>query len=62
VLISEMASGVHGTPGQVLDGKLTIACGSGAVRLLRVQSPGKPAMAADEWLRGNRLDAGSILG
>lgn len=62
VLMSELAVGLIGNPGQVLDGQMTIACGSGAVRLLRVQSPGKPAMAANEWLRGNPLMAGSILG
>src|SRR4249920_15323 len=42
-------SGVAGT---VLDDKLTIACGAGAVRLTQVQRAGKQPMSADEFLRG----------
>src|SRR5271170_1337010 len=41
-----------GQPGRVLDDKLTIACGSGAVRLLELQRAGKQPMPADEFLRG----------
>ncbi len=40
-----------GAPGQVLEG-LTIACGSGAVQILRAQRPGKRAMEAADFLRG----------
>ena len=36
----------------MLDDDLTVACGDGAVRLLRVQREGKAAQAADEFLRG----------
>jgi methionyl-tRNA formyltransferase len=42
----------QGAPGTVLDDKLTIACGSGAVRLTRVQGAGRKPMAAEEFLRG----------
>src|SRR5580700_8721077 len=42
----------NGPPGRVLDDKLTIACGSGAVRLVELQRAGKQPMAADEFLRG----------
>ncbi len=42
----------EGRPGTVLDDKLTIACGDGAVRLVQVQRAGKQPMAADEFLRG----------
>src|ERR1700733_1959394 len=35
-----------GPPGRVLDDRLTIACGSGAVRLLQLQRAGKQPMAA----------------
>ena len=31
----------HGTPGTFLDDDLTIACGTGAIRLLRLQREGK---------------------
>jgi methionyl-tRNA formyltransferase len=49
-------------PGQVLDDVLTIACGAGAVRLIRVQREGKAAQSAEEMLRGFPLPAGTVLG
>ena len=51
VLRSEIAGGT-GTPGTALDGELTIACGTGAVRLLTLQRAGKKPMGAAELLRG----------
>src|SRR6478736_4255499 len=48
-------SGVAGT---ALDGKLTIACGAGAVRLTQVQRAGKEPMSADELLRGTPVKSG----
>ena len=50
LLASRIADG-SGAPGQVLDG-LTIACGEGAVEILRAQRPGKRAMEAEDFLRG----------
>jgi methionyl-tRNA formyltransferase len=50
-----------GKPGIVLDDRLTIACGNGAVRLTQVQRAGKRPMAADEFLRGVKLRRGSTL-
>ena len=41
-----------GAPGTVLDDRLTIACGDGAVRLVQVQRAGKQPMSAEEFLRG----------
>ena len=51
----------EGRPGQVLDDKLTIACGSGAVRLLQLQRAGKQPMAADEFLRGTPVVPAIVL-
>lgn len=51
----------NGQPGTILDDKLTIACGTGAVRLLRVQRQGKGAMDADAFLRGAGDLAGKVL-
>lgn len=48
-------------PGQILDDRLTIACGTGAVRLLEVQRSGKVAMSAAEFLRGHALQAGMMI-
>jgi methionyl-tRNA formyltransferase len=45
-----------------LDDALTVACGSGAVRILRIQRAGKPAMDAGDLLRGRPIAAGTKLG
>jgi methionyl-tRNA formyltransferase len=50
-----------GAPGRVLDDKLTIACGSGAVRLLQLQRAGKQPMAANEFLRGTPIAPATVL-
>jgi methionyl-tRNA formyltransferase len=47
-----------GAPGAVLDDRLLVACGTGAVRLTRLQRAGKGPMNADDFLRGTRLGAG----
>ena len=60
-LLSTLTDG-SGAPGTVLDDALTVACGRGAVRLIRVQRQGKAAQAADEMLRGFPLPAGTVLG
>jgi methionyl-tRNA formyltransferase len=51
----------RGRPGQVLDGKPTIACGAGALRLATLQREGRAAMPAEEFLRGHSLAVGTIL-
>ncbi|MBS0638971.1 MAG: methionyl-tRNA formyltransferase [Proteobacteria bacterium] len=51
-----------GAPGTVLDDRLTVACGSGALRLMRVQAPGRSAMEAEAFLRGRLVPAGTRLG
>jgi methionyl-tRNA formyltransferase len=51
-----------GVPGMLLDDKLTIACGDGAVRLIEVQRSGRQAMKAEEFLRGTAIMRGTILG
>ena len=48
-------------PGTVIDGKLTVACGAGAVRILELQRAGRQPMAAEEFLRGTPLGAGTRL-
>ena len=50
-----------GKPGTVLDARLTVACGDGAVRLVQVQRAGKQPMSAEEFLRGNAVPAGTVL-
>ena len=60
VLRSVLAKG-EGPPGAVLDDALTIACGSGAIRLVDVQRAGKRPMSAAELLRGFDLPVGLKL-
>lgn len=61
VLAAQPAEG-FGVPGTVLDARLTIACGTGAVRLTRVQAAGRAGMDADAYLRGHPVPAGTVLG
>lgn len=60
VQAAEVASG-DGSPGVVLDDRLLVACGSGALRLLRVQRAGRGAMEADDYLRGHEVPRGTVL-
>jgi methionyl-tRNA formyltransferase len=48
-------------PGMVLDDRLTIACGDGALRIARIQRPGRAPMSAEEFLRGYRALQGTVL-
>jgi len=41
-----------GEPGKLLDNRLTIACGEGAIRIIELQRAGKAPMKVDEFLRG----------
>ncbi|ASV85387.1 methionyl-tRNA formyltransferase [Ochrobactrum quorumnocens] len=45
----------NGAPGTVLDDRLTIACGDGAVRLVTLQRSGGKPLAAQEFLRGAQV-------
>ena len=51
----------QGNPGEVIDGDLTIACGSGALRPLKVQRAGGKAMAAADLLKGFALPPGTCF-
>ncbi len=51
-----------GSPGTVLDLALTVACGTKAIRLTKVQLPGRAAMDAGAFLRGHPVPPGTILG
>ena len=63
VLAAEVAAGKPGAaPGTVLDDALAVACGEGALRLLRLQRPGRGPMDAASLLRGFALPRGTRLG
>lgn len=59
-LRSVVAKG-EGSPGDILDDRLTIACGEGAIRLVEVQRAGKRPASAEEFLRGFPLQKGAHL-
>jgi methionyl-tRNA formyltransferase len=61
VLAARLAQG-QGVPGTVLDAGLTVACGQGAIKLTRVQLPGRAALDADAFLRGHAVQPGTVLG
>lgn len=48
-------------PGEALDDALTIACGSGTLRINRLQKPGRSMMSATNFLRGQPLPKGTRL-
>ena len=50
-----------GKPGVLLDDALTVACGEGALKLVKVQRAGKSAMTAAELLKGFALPRGTQL-
>lgn len=60
VLASERAEGM-GEAGSVLDDQLTIACASGAVRLLKLQKAGGKPMLVADFLRGTPVAIGTRL-
>jgi methionyl-tRNA formyltransferase len=54
ILRCELAVG-EGLPGELLDDRLTIACGQGAIRILELQRASKGPMTANAFLLGARL-------
>ncbi|MDG4878479.1 methionyl-tRNA formyltransferase [Mesorhizobium sp. WSM4935] len=60
LLRSTLSDGV-GESGGILDDRLTVACGSGAVRLVEVQRAGGRPAAAQEFLRGAKIAKGMKL-
>ncbi len=68
LLASRLAEGLdtgQSAPGDVLEGategRLIVACGRGAVEVLRLQRAGKAAQDADEFLRGTAWTKGQRL-
>jgi methionyl-tRNA formyltransferase len=54
ILRCELANG-HGAPGELIDDRLAVACGDGAIRILDLQRAGRQPMKATEFLRGTPL-------
>lgn len=60
LLLAEVVDAA-GPPGEVLDNRLTIACSAGALRPLRLQPAGKPAMELAAFLNGRSIAKGTVL-
>lgn len=60
VLAAEVVA-AEGAGGTTLDDRLTIACGSGAIRPRLVQRAGKPVMETEALLRGRPIPAGTKI-
>lgn len=63
-IYSATLSDLSGECGEVInnDNKLVVACGKGAVSLEKVQKAGGNAMSITDFLRGNKIEIGEILG
>ena len=60
-LLAASAIDAEGRPGEVIDERLAIACGEGAIRCDLLQRAGKSAMAVEDFLRGCAIPAGTML-
>lgn len=60
ILAAEIVA-ADGPPGTTIDDRLTIACGSGAIRPTLIQRAGRGAVSLDEFLRGHPVPAGTHL-
>jgi len=50
-----------GTPGEIIDKNLTIACSDNSVQILEVKKEGKKSMSAADFLVGNKIQVGLVL-
>jgi methionyl-tRNA formyltransferase len=60
ILRGALADGA-GAAGAVLDDRLSIACGEGAIRIIELQRAGKAPMLAADFLRGTPLKPGAAF-
>jgi methionyl-tRNA formyltransferase len=60
-ILEDAAITQDATPGEILDERLLVRCGEGAVRLLKVQREGRGAQDAEVFLRGQKVAPGTRL-
>jgi methionyl-tRNA formyltransferase len=61
ILLTGLEEG-DGAPGATLDNGLLVACGRGAVRILKLQRDGKSVVDTSDFLRGTPVLAGAVFG
>lgn len=52
---------INGTPGEIIDDKLTVTCSENAIQILELQKEGKKKLSTQEFLKGNKLEKGLKL-
>jgi methionyl-tRNA formyltransferase len=60
-LLRSMLAEGEGAPGAVLDSELRVACGAGAVRILRLQRAGRQPADVKNFLRGGRMEVDAVM-
>ena len=53
---------LQGNPGEILKKNFTIACQQNSIEVLEIQKAGKKKMKTSEYLKGNKLEIGTIVG
>ncbi len=61
VAAAEVVDTVAEAPGRIVDDQLTIACGTGGLRPLKLQRPGKGMIDAEAFLRGFVVPSGTVI-
>ena len=51
----------QGKPGEILSKNLIIACKKNAIQILELKKEGKNKMQAQEYIKGNKIEVGSLL-
>jgi methionyl-tRNA formyltransferase len=60
-IISAVIAEGAGVPGTLLDSRLAVATGDGALRITRLQAQGRPAMTAEAFLNGRKIAVGTVF-
>ena len=60
-ILKAVLSGQNKKPGEILDEKLTISCGSKSIRVIKIQREGKKPQSVEDFLLGSKLKKGVIL-
>jgi methionyl-tRNA formyltransferase len=60
----ELETGTSDSPGTIVSVKPhpVVQCGSGQLRLIEIQAPGRKRIPAAEFVRGKRIEAGARFG
>ena len=60
-ILKAVLSGQNKKPGEILDEKLTISCGSKSIKVIKIQREGKKPQSVEDFLLGSKLKKGVIL-